>query len=144
VTTSGPGQLPTQTLLGCGVDAERISRFRKYVDGSQTPWSRVFSAEEVAQALRATDPARALCEAFCLKEALLKGLERPFDYRQCRLGSLRTDGFHDVELEVELRDEHAIDWAAARVLRPNETECLVIAYLFGRTSPTCEHLEKTP
>jgi len=112
-----------------GVDAEQVERFATLVDEPQ-PWPLVFSTREASRCQRQVDPARALCAAFCCKEALLKALERPFDWRDCQLRpgplAVRTE----VELSQALRREYSLQRATARVLEPVPGELAVTVYLW--------------
>ncbi len=69
---------------GCAIDAEAISRFDRLCL-QENPLPLVFSTEEFLFALKHSCPAFALCAAFCCKEAFLKAVEQPYDWRLCRL-----------------------------------------------------------
>ncbi len=71
-------------LRGAGVDAERIARFAR-PNASPNPLPMVFTEREAAHAAACGDPARALCAAFCVKEALFKAAGRPVDVRACEV-----------------------------------------------------------
>ena len=67
-------------LRGAGVDAERIDRFRR------EPLEGVFGPGERLRASRGDGrDAERLCAGFCVKEALWKALEEPYDLRECEV-----------------------------------------------------------
>jgi hypothetical protein len=122
-------------VVGCGVDAERVERFREHVaPGAAPPWPLLFSDREVAHAFSLPDPALGLCAAFCVKEAVVKALGVPIDYRACELFFSPPGGGCDVGLSPEFIEEHGVLGAVARIMYQRETrECVAAVTLYGRT-----------
>jgi hypothetical protein len=71
-------------VRGCGIDAERISRFSSILASDRRPMPFVFSAQEIAFARAQQNPAESLCASFCCKEAFAKAIGRWYDFSQCR------------------------------------------------------------
>ena len=92
-------------MRGAGVDAERVARFDR-PGLSRNPLPMVFTEREAAFARASGDPARALCAAFCAKEALFKAAGRPVDVRGfevfARPGADRPDVVIGEELARDL------------------------------------------
>ena len=64
-----------QGIVGIGVDLVEIARIRRAVERWQDRFlQRVFTADEVAYAMRRRDPAEHLAARFAAKEATLKAL----------------------------------------------------------------------
>ena len=81
------------------MDVERIERFRG------EPLEEVFGPGECRHASRGDgrDAVR-LCAGFCVKEALFKALEEPYDLRECEVIANPEEGRTDVHLHGELAD----------------------------------------
>ncbi len=62
------------TVVGVGLDAVDLDRFRQLLDRRRTFADRVFTAEERAVAGRRADPVPALAARFAAKEAVMKAL----------------------------------------------------------------------
>jgi phosphopantetheinyl transferase (holo-ACP synthase) len=133
VTTSSTWTFEASgSLLGCGVDAEKVERFR--ADGSPDgePWRLIFTEGEVQHCRTLPDPALGLCAAFCAKEATLKSVGVAIDYRSCELLFLPEREEQDLHLSSEFCAEHGISGAVARVVLNDEPrECVVTVCLFG-------------
>jgi len=112
-------------LLGCGIDAERIERFRG------APWDAVFCPSETRHARSLPDPAVGLCAAFCCKEALFKALRAPYNYPDCSLRLDPTAEHQQLEIAPALCEEHGIGRVEARVTFPVDGECLATVHIFG-------------
>ena len=69
--------------MSCGIDSERIRRFRrrKYNYSDFMPF--VFTKRELSHCEKFLDPARALCASFCIKEGLFKALGKPYNFTDC-------------------------------------------------------------
>jgi holo-[acyl-carrier protein] synthase len=63
-------------VLGLGVDAVDVARFRRVLDRRPGLLTRLFTAGERADAERAADPAPRLAARFAAKEATMKALGR--------------------------------------------------------------------
>ena len=61
-------------MIGIGIDAVEIDRFRRVLDRTPTLTARVFTEGEQAEGLRRSDPAPALAARFAAKEAVMKAL----------------------------------------------------------------------
>lgn len=111
----------------CGVDAERTERFCKGGVGGDDPWHLIFTPKEIEHSRSLDTPALGLCVAFCAKEALIKALGEPVDYRQCEL--LFRSGVDDqlIELAPALIFEYSLRRALARVMLPGDADECVVA-----------------
>jgi phosphopantetheine--protein transferase-like protein len=120
-------------LRGCGVDLERVARFERLAAPDAESWPLVFSAREIDHARSLDDPARALCAAFCCKEALTKALGTIFDYPECELLFDPTSEHQQPLLAPRLRSEHAIADCAVlvRAWGEGDGECLAVVTCFG-------------
>jgi holo-[acyl-carrier protein] synthase len=75
-------------VIGIGLDAVEVDRFRRSLERTPTLAARLFTAGERAYGEGAHDPAQRLAARFAAKEAAMKALG-------VGLGSF---GFHDVEV----------------------------------------------
>jgi holo-[acyl-carrier protein] synthase len=75
-------------VIGIGLDAVEVDRFRRSLERTPTLAARLFTADERAYGEAAHDPAQRLAARFAAKEAAMKALG-------VGLGSF---GFHDVEV----------------------------------------------
>lgn len=116
-------------LIGLGVDTEDSGRFHAGADA--WTWTDVFSPRELAHARSAPDPARALCGAFCVKEALLKALGAPFSPEECELCLATDSADQALSLAPALRRRHGIAEARVRVGFDDNGACLALLQLFG-------------
>ena len=117
------------TLLGVGIDAERVDRFeRSRPTGNPLPL--VFSDREVEHATVSSEPAAALCAAWCFKEALFKALGRPFDPREAEWLAGDQPGSGEVRLSGEIRLEFRAEEVSVRVLFPEPGECVTIVHVY--------------
>lgn len=114
----------------CGVDAEVRARFREGGVAGARPWALIFTAREIEHSRTLDDPALGLSVAFCAKEAVIKALGEPIDYRDCEL-LFHTDGEDQViELSPALSSEHRVRRALAWVmLSDDDGECVVAVCL---------------
>lgn len=86
-------------LRGVGVDTERIDRF------GREPLEGVFGPEERRRASGGGEwDAVRLCAGFCVKEALWKALEEPYDLRECEVNVEPGTGRAAVRLHGDLAD----------------------------------------
>jgi len=77
-------------VIGLGIDAVDIERFRKVLARSPGLAARVFTADERVLGSRSADPVPRLAARFAAKEATMKALG-------VGLGAI---GFHDVEVRT--------------------------------------------
>lgn len=122
--------------MACGIDLERIDRFRKWAAGEDNPPDFVFSDREISHNRTLPDPALGLCACFCCKEAMVKALGEPFNMTDCELLPDFENETNEIHLGPDLREKYDIERAIARLRRSdlNEEELIVIAYIFGRAS----------
>jgi holo-[acyl-carrier protein] synthase len=73
-------------MIGIGVDAVEIERFRRSLERTPTMRARLFTAEELAYVEPKVDPVPSLAARFAAREAVMKALG-------VGLGAF---GFHDV------------------------------------------------
>ena len=62
------------TVVGVGVDAVEVERFRRVLDRRPHLAQRLFTPAELGYAGRAADPVPRLCTRFAAKEAVMKAL----------------------------------------------------------------------
>ncbi len=122
------------SLLGCGIDAEAIARFRGAGGRAIDPWDAVYTGREADHARGLADPAVGLCAGFCCKEAVLKALGTSLDYRECELFFSPERPEQELRLATSLCREHGIRGWTARVEvsdADGEAECVATVFLFG-------------
>ena len=123
-------------VLGCGIDAERIARFRAEGGFGTSPWTALFTAREIAHNRQLEDPALGFCASFCSKEAVVKSLGEPIDYRDCELLLEPGQELQELRLAPRLCKDHGVVAWSARALQPAERdECVVVVVLFGAADP---------
>lgn len=120
-------------LLACGADCETIERFEGLLEAEEHPMPLVFTRAEVEHARRLADPARGLCLAFCVKEALRKALTVPYELTECEAFGGDTGERAEVRLSPGLAAAHGIGGlaAVARDDVPGRGEVLIVLYLFA-------------
>src|SRR5271157_262777 len=105
-------------LVSCGIDAERVGRFRQWSKDGSAFLPCVFTEKDRSRCRRLPDPAAGLCAAFCVKEALYKAIGRPYNFTDCEFlpGRGNTAGSFAVSprLARDLRGAVPV----ARILRP--------------------------
>jgi phosphopantetheinyl transferase (holo-ACP synthase) len=120
-------------LLGSGVDLERADRFLRYVDPQADVWPLVFSERELGHARAQLKPARALCAAFCAKEAFTKALRAAaFEYTECELLYAPDEERQPLLLAEALTSSLGVAHCEAQVRWPTSDECLVVVYVYGK------------
>jgi holo-[acyl-carrier protein] synthase len=82
-------------VIGIGIDAVDVPRFRTILERTPSMRERCFTAAEIAYADQKSDPTERLAARFAAKEATMKALS-------VGLGAF---GFHDVEVVVDPTDE---------------------------------------
>ena len=72
---SGPGSGPgSGRVIGIGVDAVDIARFRVSLERTPTMRTRLFTAQELADVAARVDPVPALAARFAAREAVMKSM----------------------------------------------------------------------
>jgi len=122
----------TRTLLACGIDSERIGRFRAWASGTDEAPGWIFSEAEKKHFSGLAEPARGCCASFCCKEALMKALGETFDYASCELFYSPRERVHEMKLDRELAARYGIGKSIAVTMTNalDEEEMIVVAYLF--------------
>lgn len=122
----------TKRLLACGIDSERIERFRAWASGTDEAPGWIFSEGERKHFAALAEPARGCCASFCCKEALVKALGEPFDYTACELFYNPEERVHEIRLDRELAAKYGVGKSIAVALTSalDEEEMIVVAYLF--------------
>ena len=121
------------TIVGVGIDAVEIDRFRELLARRSSMRDRLFSPDELAAIAGRTDPAPSLAARFAAKEATMKSLGLglgAFGFHECevlRLDSgaplLRSSG-RLVELELE----HGVTrWHVSLTHTDSQASAVVIA-----------------
>lgn len=100
------------SLLGAGVDCEKIDRFVSLDKSLDNPLPLVFADQEIIHARKHYTPHLFLCTAFCCKEALLKAAKTPFDLTACILVS-----FDDQDnITLLLKSDNGLDLQISEVV----------------------------
>jgi holo-[acyl-carrier protein] synthase len=76
-------------MIGIGIDAVDIGRFRRSLERTPAMRDRIFTAAELAYVAGRADPVPALAARFAAREAAMKALDQ----------GLGAWGFHDVSVE---------------------------------------------
>ena len=121
------------SLISCGIDAERIDRFKPYIINDDHPMPFVFSGEEITYIRQLSDPAKGLCSAFCCKEALFKAISKHYNFPDCELFLTEGNQWHNLKLSHDLHTRYGINKAEARIEFINfqsYVECLAAVYVF--------------
>ncbi len=120
-------------LLGVGADCESVDRFEALLARDPHPLPSAFTAVEVERALAASDPARALCEGFCAKEALAKAIGGPYDFTACELVRTAAGGAPEITLTDAFCAEHRASGAAVAIRDVDDApgQLLAVVYLFA-------------
>jgi holo-[acyl-carrier protein] synthase len=129
------------SVIGVGIDAVDVDRFRRTLTRTPRLADRLFTAEERAYAARSRDPTERLAARFAAKEAVMKALG-------VGLGAF---AFNDVEVEraasgapsLVLRgsagalatDRGVREWKVSLSHTAHVAEAVVIA--LGDTTTTC-------
>ena len=120
-------------LIGVGADCESIGRFEALLARDPHPLPSAFTAAEVARARAAPDPARALCEGFCAKEAVAKAIGGPCDLTACELVRTGEGAAPELRLADAFCAEHGASGAAVAIRDVDEApgQLLAVVYLFA-------------
>lgn len=121
------------SIVGVGIDAVEIDRFRELLARRSTMRERLFSPDELAAITERNDDAPSLAARFAAKEATMKSLGLglgAFGFHECeilRLESgaprLRTSG-----RLVELEREHGVtSWHVSLTHTDSQASAVVIA-----------------
>jgi holo-[acyl-carrier protein] synthase len=129
------------TVIGVGIDAVDVDRFRRSLARTPRLVDRLFTADERAYASRRRDPTELLAARFAAKEAVMKALG-------VGLGAF---AFSDVEVaraasgapSLVLRgsasalaaDHGVLEWKVSLTHTAHLAEAIVVA--LGETTPTC-------
>ncbi len=74
ITGAGPAPAAAMAVLGVGVDAVEVDRFRRVLARRPTLLDRLFTEAERADASAMADPTQRLAARFAAKEATMKAL----------------------------------------------------------------------
>jgi phosphopantetheinyl transferase (holo-ACP synthase) len=116
-------------LLSCGIDSERVARFRRMARDRSRFMPFVFTSRERSRCRRLPDPAAGLCAAFCVKEALYKALGSPYNFTDCEFlpGRDSTKGFFAVS--PRFAADYPGVMPCVKILAPVKGHCTAIVYL---------------
>jgi phosphopantetheinyl transferase (holo-ACP synthase) len=136
-TKSFPWNSEPAMLLGCGIDSEKICRFETTARESGHPYPFIFSKAELNHSRSTGNPAKALCAAFCCKEALRKAISAPYNFTDCE--AFFDEESHSVSLHVAegLKSEACIGEIRADVEpNPHDADELIVVVSVSGTSPS--------
>jgi holo-[acyl-carrier protein] synthase len=125
-------------IIGIGIDAVEIERFRQALERTASLKERLFTAEELSYVQPQVDPTASLAARFAAREAVMKALGvglGAFDFHDvsvCRASSGQPD-----LLVVGRAQQLATDQGIARWhLSLTHTESIALAYVIASGTPT--------
>jgi len=125
-------------IIGIGIDAVEIERFRQALERTASLKERLFTAEELSYVKPQVDPTASLAARFAAREAVMKALGvglGAFDFHDvsvCRASSGQPD-----LLVVGRARQLATDQGIARWhLSLTHTESIAMAYVIASGIPT--------
>jgi len=125
-------------IIGIGIDAVEIERFRQALERTASLKERLFTAEELSYVQPQVDPTASLAARFAAREAVMKALGvglGAFDFHDvsvCRASSGQPD-----LLVVGRAQQLATDQGIARWhLSLTHTESIAMAYVIASGTPT--------
>jgi len=125
-------------IIGIGIDAVEIERFRQALERTTSLKDRLFTAEELSYVQPQVDPSASLAARFAAREAVMKALGvglGAFDFHDvsvCRASSGQPD-----LLVVGRAQQLATDQGIARWhLSLTHTESIAMAYVIASGTPT--------
>jgi len=125
-------------IIGIGIDAVEIERFRQALERTASLKERLFTAEELSYVQPQVDPTASLAARFAAREAVMKALGvglGAFDFHDvsvCRASSGQPD-----LLVVGRAQQLATDQGIARWhLSLTHTESIAMAYVIASGIPT--------
>ena len=125
-------------IIGIGIDAVEIERFRQALERTASLKDRLFTAEELSYVQPQVDPSASLAARFAAREAVMKALGvglGAFDFHDvsvCRASSGQPD-----LLVVGRAQQLATDQGIARWhLSLTHTESIAMAYVIASGIPT--------
>jgi holo-[acyl-carrier protein] synthase len=139
---SAPGPFGATSVVGLGIDAVDVARFRRVLDRRPALVARLFTETERADAARATDPTPRLAARFAAKEATMKALQSglgAFAWRHVEVLRAPGPGAGRGAPSLRLSDAAAALAARRRVTRwhvsLSHTEQLAVAVVVAEGSP---------
>lgn len=125
-------------IIGIGIDAVEIERFRQSLERTASLKDRLFTADELSYVQPQVDPSASLAARFAAREAVMKALGvglGAFDFHDvsvCRASSGQPD-----LLVVGRAQQLAIDQGITHWhLSLTHTESLAMAYVIASGTPT--------
>lgn len=125
-------------IIGIGIDAVEIERFRQALERTASLKERLFTADELSYVQPQVDPSASLAARFAAREAVMKALGvglGAFDFHDvsvCRASSGQPD-----LLVVGRAQQLATDQGIARWhLSLTHTESIAMAYVIASGIPT--------
>lgn len=118
-------------LVSCGIDSEHVARFDRWSSNKSDFLPFVFTKQERSHCRLLRNPATGLCAAFCVKEALLKALGRPYDLADCEFLYDKTPRNCLFSISGKTGAAMGKIHPAAKLLSPVRGQMTAIVYLFG-------------
>lgn len=87
----------------------------------------VFTKKEIDHCMRLKNPAAGLCASFCVKEAMLKALRRPYDFTGCEFFFSKYGAGHRLVLSGRVARRVV---PRVRLVRPDRRHFAAAVYLF--------------
>ena len=125
-------------IIGIGIDAVEIERFRQALERTASLKDRLFTAEELSYVQPQVDPSASLAARFAAREAVMKALGvglGAFDFHDvsvCRASSGQPDLLVVGRAQQLATDQGITHWH----LSLTHTESIAIAYVTASGTPT--------
>ena len=125
-------------IIGIGIDAVEIERFRQALERTASLKDRLFTAEELSYVQPQVDPSASLAARFAAREAVMKALGvglGAFDFHDvsvCRASSGQPDLLVVGRAQQLATDQGITHWH----LSLTHTESLAMAYVIASGTPT--------
>jgi phosphopantetheinyl transferase (holo-ACP synthase) len=78
-------------------------------------------------------PARGLCAAFCVKEAMRKALGRPFDFTECEFFLAKNQGKSSLVVSRRFASDNRNVVPLATIMTPARDHLTAVVYLLSAT-----------
>ena len=118
-------------LVSCGIDSEHVARFCKWEKAGKDLLPFIYTSKERAHCMGLADPAIGLCAAFCVKEALCKALERPYDFTDCEFLYDKRPRRSLFSISGKTGAAMGKIHPSVKLLSPVRGQMTAIVYLFG-------------
>ncbi len=120
-----------RNVVSCGIDSEQVARFRKWDNAGTDFLPFVFTKREHAHCRRMQSPARGLCAAFCVKEAMFKALGRPYNFTECEFFLAKSPDKSSFVVSRRFAAEAGNTIPRLTLMMPESHHFTAVVYLLG-------------